>query len=155
MDDSPENIVRRLLRVVGRELPYSAAAELLDENLSAFMDGKKISRGRDAWFRWVRFLHRRAKEQYSDFGMQVESVRDDGGEVAVRAKWRGVRGGNKTEFSETGEVFYEVRGGKIINIWTKRKNYVFIHGQSIAKFRPAFWFLLLRMALSRAPKKNG
>ena len=150
--DSPPDIVRRLLRVVGRELPYSAAEELLDKNLAAFMDGKQLGNKRGAWFRWVRFLHYCAEKQFSDFGLVVESAREENGIVFARATWRGTRGG-KTEVSQISEAAYEVRGDKIVKIWTHRKNYVFIHGNRIADFRPAFWFLLLRLALWRAPQK--
>lgn len=156
MDAPPAEIVRRLLKVVGRELPVSAAKDLLAPDLHSHMDGKLTARGSGAWFRWVRFLHRNAEKQFSGFGAVVENVSENGGVVLARAKWRGVRkgGGGQTEFSPVCEASYEVRGGRISKIWTKRKNYVFIYGRNIARFRPAFWFLLLRLACRRAPPET-
>ncbi len=150
-DDAARDIVRRLLRGIAGELPLAAAAEMLDENVAAYMDGKIIGRGRGAWFRWVSFLQHNAAAQFSNFGMEIESMEEDGDVVRVRAKWRGDRNG-KTGFSKTGEVAYQIRSGKIVKIWTHRKNYAFIYGEKIAESRAAFWLLLLRLFLRRAPK---
>ena len=141
--DSAKEVVCDLLRVISRELPFAVAEGLLDENLRAFMDGKLVGRGRDSWFRWVRFLHYNADQKMSGLAIDIERMEVAGDVVSVFAKWRGDVGG-KTQFSETGEVRYQIRGGKIVRIWTHKKNYVFIYGANIVR-RPMFYFLLLRL----------
>lgn len=143
--ESAKEIVRRLLRVLSRELPLAEAEILLDENLCAFMDGRQIGRGRDSWFRWVQFLHYNADKKMSALAIQIERMEVDGDVVSVFAKWRGSFGG-EARFSETGEVRYQIRGDKIVRIWTHKKNYIFIYGAGIVR-RLMFYFLLLRLLL--------
>ncbi|MGI9296731.1 MAG: nuclear transport factor 2 family protein [Gammaproteobacteria bacterium] len=141
--ESAQEIVRRLAGVISRELPMAAARELLDENLCAYMDGKLIARGRAAWFRWVRFLHRHADKTMSGLALEIERMECAGDTVSVFARWRGEVGG-ETKHSETGAVQYQIRGGKIIAVRTHKKNYVFIYGKNVAT-APGFYWLLLRI----------
>ena len=123
------------------------AAELLDENLISYMDGKEIARGRGAWLRWVRFLQYSADKKMRGLAIEIERMEGADGVVSVFARWRGERGG-ETKRSEIGVVQYEVRNGKIARIRTHKKNYVFIYGAAAA-FAPGFYWVLLRLLLHR------
>ena len=149
-DDNPgedEQIVRRLLEVISRRRPMNEAAELLDVNVIAHMDGRIVGRSSGAWRRWVRFLHYNADKRMSSLTIEVDSVsrRDD--VVSVAAHWRGEIDGQE-QLSDAGTVSYRVRDGKICEIWTHRANYVFIYGAKI-KSIAGFGWVLLRLLLWR------
>ena len=123
------------------------ADSLLDDNLIVYMDGKKIGGGKQAWNRWVRFLHYNADKTITGLALSIDSISENDGSVIARAKWRGTIRNQPME-SDGGTVAYEVRGGKITSIRTCRKNYAFIYGKRIAgKF--VFYLLLARMLLWR------
>lgn len=146
---SPPEIVRCLLQVISRQLPMSAAAALLDNDLTAYMDGKKCG-GVKQWGRWVRFLHYNADKKMSGLAIVIDHLSEADNRVMVTAHWQATLAGKLT-VAKPGTVTYQVRDGKIINIWTRRKNYVFIYGNGIAARPLAFYWLCLRMALWRDP----
>ena len=68
----PEAVVRQLLQVISRQLPFSAVPTLLSAHLRAHMDGQKIGSGIRPWYRWVRFLQHTADKRMSDLAVAVE-----------------------------------------------------------------------------------
>lgn len=145
----PEAVVRQLLQVISRQLPFSVIPTLLSAHLRPHMDGRKIGSGIRSWYRWVRFLQYTADKRMSDLAVAVESINSHDDRVTVTARWSG-RINNKTISSDVGTVIYQVQDGKIINIWTHKKNYIFIHG-NIAANPLAFYWLLVRLCLWHCP----
>jgi len=141
---APTNIVSSLLQIISRQLPFSAAEKLLDKNLHAYMDGKKIGNGRRAWFLWVRFLHHNADKRIANLQINVEDMDTVGDKVTVRARWSGVIDGQQQQ-SDIGTVVYQLQDGKIIAVWTHKKNYRFIYGNGISDNPVFFYWLLLRL----------
>lgn len=144
-NNAPEEIVRRLLKVISRQLPMSEASKLLAHDVRAHMDGWQASTGQDAWGRWVRFLHAVADRKMSDLDILVEHVECRGETVSVSAKWRASVQGKVRE-SESGEVTYRLRDGKIVEIQTHKRNYVFIFGKHFVS-APVFWWTILRLMI--------
>ncbi len=149
MPHTPEESVRRLLQVISRQLSFSAAIELLDENLNSYMDGRLLSCNAQAWFRWVRFLQYSADKKILNLSIVIDNINNVNDIVTVTAHWSGVIDG-KVAVSEPGTVAYQICNSKIVNIWTHKKNYIFIYGNSITK-TPVFYWLLLRVLLWRQP----
>ena len=143
---SPTATVRHLLQVISRQSPMRDAQTLLHKKATAFMDGKKLAQGIRSWQKWVQFLHHHA----DNLILHVTRITVAGNMVTVHAKWRKTENGIAAESAE-GVVIYEVRDGQIINIWTHRKNYIFIYGPQIAENKVAFWRLIARLFFWRAP----
>ena len=51
--DSLQKIVHRLSQVLSKELPLQEAEKLLDNNLVAYMNGKKVGEGKKLWYKWA------------------------------------------------------------------------------------------------------
>lgn len=137
--------MRRLLKIIVGQSPMNTAAALLDDNVAAYMDGKKIARGVHAWRRWVLFLQHNAAKKITDLSLDIKSINTDGDRVTVHACWCGQIAGVPAQ-SKIGTVVYQINDGKIIAIWTHKANYVFIYGDNIVR-TPFFYALLLRLML--------
>lgn len=149
---TPAVAVESLLRVVAGRAPFCVAKALLDENLASYMDGKLLSTGAVPWFGWVRFLHHTAEKRIIDLDISVDRIRTDitdAGVAVVRvsASWGGVIQGRLCT-SNMGEIAYHVQNGKIREIHTHRKNYVFVYGPRFTNHL-VFYGWLLRMVIWR------
>ena len=70
--DSLQKIVHRLSQVLSKELPLQEAEKLLDNNLVAYMNGKKVGEGKKLWYKWVQFLHYNAAKKIE--GLVVKKI---------------------------------------------------------------------------------
>ncbi|MCH9705406.1 MAG: hypothetical protein K0U15_04690 [Proteobacteria bacterium] len=146
-----QQIVHNLLAVVAQQQPLANAHALLAEDVAIFMDGRQIARGKSGWFRWVHYLQQRAKRTMPDLAMHIDATEQQtDGDLRITAHWQATING-VVQSSASGVVIYSIRNGQVSRIQTHRRNYTFIHGQSIARSWVAFYFLVLRMLLSPAP----
>lgn len=149
-EQSEQDIVRQLLQVISRELPLRTAQSLLADDLTAHMDGRVIGHGKQAWFKWVQFIHRNADKKMTQLTIVIDHINRENDIFHVNARWRALINGEES-YSDLATVSYQVRADKVINIWTHRANYVFIYGRRIADSRIAFYRLLFRLMLWRPP----
>ena len=146
--DSLQKIVHRLSQVLSKELPLQEAEKLLDNNLVAYMNGKKVGEGKKLWYKWVQFLHYNAAKKIEGLVVKIEKTEIQNS-ITIYARWHGLINGKKA-VSDLGTVTYQVQNGKITNIWTHKANYVFIYGDSI-KNSLGFYWVLLRLSLWNCP----
>lgn len=131
------------------------AEELLADDVILRVDGRLIAHGQRAWFRWVTCLHNTAdKNNMADARIVVDDIKDNNGVVSVEAHWQTARDGD-AGISAPGKVEYVVRGGKITEIRTHRRNYVVFYGARIANSWAAFYWLLLRVSFRRLSAGEG
>ena len=147
--DSLQKIVYRLSQVLSRQLPLQEAEKLLDKNLVAYMDGKKVGEGKKMWYKWVQFLHYNAAKKIEGLVVKIEKTEIQNNRITIYARWHGLINGKKA-VSDLGTVTYQVQNGKITNIWTHKANYVFIYGDSIKNSLGYYW-VLLRLSLWNCP----
>lgn len=135
-----EQLVARLLAVVGGDAPMSEAPRLLAPDVICHMD-RYTTRGVDVWFDWLDFIRSRCPD-----GLFVDVERyvthPDGTITAYGCLRRGARKGTT---NCQGQVRYRVANGRVAEIWTSRGNYEIIFG---AKVRHSLSWLLVLLELA-------
>lgn len=144
-----EELVARLLAVVGGEAPMSHAEHLLAPDVICHMDGYTV-RGMDVWVDWLEFIRSRSPERlFVDVERYVTGP--DGIITAFGCLRRGARG---VATACQGEARYRVADGRVVEIWTTRGNYEIIFG---AKVRHSLSWLLVLLDLAvwrRLPSRS-
>lgn len=135
-----EELVARLLAVVGGEAPISDAAHLLAPDVICHMD-RFTARGLDVWVDWLEFIRSRCPERLS---VDVERyVTDRDGTITVFGCLR--RGAQAAAGPCRGQARYRVENGQVAEIWTSRGNYEIIFG---ARARHSLSWLLVLLELA-------
>lgn len=137
-----EELVARLLAVIGGDAPIREAERLLAPDVICHMD-RYTTRGVDVWFDWLEFIRARCPD---GLFAQVERyvTHPDGTVTAFGC----LRRGNRAEARTTpcqGEVKYRIDNGRVAEIWTTRENYEIIFG---AKVRHSLSWLLVLLELA-------
>jgi hypothetical protein len=149
---SPQGVVVALVRVINGELPIMAAEEHLDPQVKMHMDSAQ-HRGITLWYKWIHLI--RNCGRVSDLRMvpvKIWADPQEPGMVHLWMCWSGTDRGKHT--AETALDMYHVRyliqGGRIVEIWTHKANYVFIFGEWIrysACYRLFLGWAMLHFAL--------
>jgi len=124
MQAGNEAAVRRLMGIISGREPLAAGAQVVSQDVVCHMDGFTTG-GINTWARWVEFIRSRGVEQVSAEVEVVETHPD--GRVTARGRMRGVRGGRPVE-SGPGSATYRLEDGKIVEVWTTRRNYGLMFG---------------------------
>ena len=138
-----EQLVARLLAVIGGDARMSDATRLLAPDVICHMD-RYTTRGLDVWFDWLDFIRLRCPD-----GLFVEVERyvthPDGTITAFGCLRRGAR--PRTTPCQ-GEVRYRVANGRVAEIWTTRGNYEIIFGTKV-RHSLSWLLVLLQLAVWR------
>lgn len=133
---SSEELVARLLAVIGGDAPMSEAARLLAPDVICHMD-QYTARGLDVWVDWLDFIRARCPE-----GLLVDVERyvtaSDGTITAFGCLRRGSR---PVKTPCHGEARYRIANDRIVEIWTSRGNYEIIFGAKVRHFLT--WLLVM------------
>lgn len=144
-----EQLVARLLAVVGGDAPLSDAERLLAPDVICHMDSYTVQ-GLDVWYDWLEFIRTRSPERLS---VEVQRyVTDPDGTITV---FGCLRRGSIPGTPCRGEVRYRVDQSRVAEIWTTRGNYEIIFG---AKVRHSLSWLLVLVQLAvwrRLPSRRG
>jgi hypothetical protein len=153
---TPQDVVLSLVRVISGDDPLRAATVLLDPDVVIHMDAIDY-RGWDIWFKWIYLI--RNCGRIANLRMTPMDIRDDGGNpelVRLAVRWSGVdrRRGQTVQAraDDVGLLQYRVKGGRIVEIWTRRTNYRLIFGpwiQNIACYRAFIAWAFLHFATMR------
>ena len=135
-----EQLVARLLAVVGGDAPMSDAERLLAPDVICHMDSYTVQ-GREVWYDWLEFIRSRIPDRLS---VETERyVTDPNGIITAFGCLRRASKGSGTPCR--GEARYRVEGGRVSEIWTNRGNYEIIFG---AKVRHSLSWLLVLIELA-------
>ncbi|MGV3724070.1 MAG: hypothetical protein ACO1SX_24525 [Actinomycetota bacterium] len=128
MDDVGNATVSRLIEVLAGSLPITEAREILAQDVVSHMDGFTF-RGINTWARWLSYI--RTRSRVGAPGLVTDRlVTNEDGTVTAYGKWKGRKDGD-TALSPEVWARYRVVGGKVVEIWTTRSNYVFILGPMV------------------------
>ena len=95
--DSLQKIVHRLSQVLSRQsYHYKRQKKLLDNNLVAYMDGKKVGEGKKLWYKWVQFLHYNAAKKIEGLVVKIEKTEIQNNRITIYARWHGLINGKKS-----------------------------------------------------------
>jgi flavin-dependent dehydrogenase len=121
-----EAVVLRLSDVISGRLPLDTIDTLLDPHVVSHLDGIKV-KGTKTWKTWLGSL--RDRKGMDDLELvEPRCVLEADGRITLLGRWQ-AGGRSSDEVSAT----YRVSDGRVVEIWTKSANYVFILGPMMAK----------------------
>jgi hypothetical protein len=137
MSTPDEAVVARLLETIGGPRPTEEARHLLAPDVVCHMD-RFTARGFESWAAWISFIRSRGVD-----GLEAvvdRMVTGPGGLVTAHGRLRGERRGRPVSAGD-GSATYRVEDGRIVEIWTTRRNYEVIFGRMAR--HPLSWLLVL------------
>ena len=150
--------VTRLLDILRGESPIESGADLIAQDVVANVDSWRFE-GINVWANWIQYLRTRGRlDALTLFVDQV--VTHDDSTVTVRGCWSAMRGEHRV-FSKLCSARYRLENGRIVEIWSTRRNYAFMcgaHVESLAGFATelvrAWWWKtrVPQMDLMGAPR---
>lgn len=146
-NDQAIDLVRTLLNSVGGKTPITQGGAVLSQNLHCYMDGKLLSKHRNAWYQWVAYLHHYASSRIRDLSLEIQSISQQNNIVKVDACWHGTIKGNSAT-SDIGSISYKIKHNQVTAIYTHKRNYAFIYGKSINN-PLVFYYWILRVVFSK------
>ena len=132
--------VARLIAILNGEAPIETGAEFMAHDVVAYVDGWRFE-GINVWANWIRYIRTRERVASPKLLLDALHVELDG-TVRVRGRWRGVRGGRPV-ISKTGAAKYRLVDGRIVEIWSTRRNYALLCGAHV-EYRAGFAAELVR-----------
>ena len=127
MKDAERNraTVARLIAILSGEAAIETGAEFVAHDVVAYVDGWRFQ-GINVWANWIHYIRTRERVASPTLLLDALHVEHDG-TVSIRGRWRGVRGGRPV-ISKTGAAKYRLVDGRIVEIWSTRRNYAFVCG---------------------------
>ncbi|MGH6689247.1 MAG: nuclear transport factor 2 family protein [Gammaproteobacteria bacterium] len=134
--------VTRVIAVLSGDTPLAGVEACLDRDVIIHVDGSETHRGIALWKRWVHLMRERGRLHDLRFEPEMTEVTD--GVVDVTFQWSGgVRRGRDTGRPRTlNHVRYRVEDDRIVEIWTRKANYVDVFGPWI-RLTPLYRLFLL------------
>jgi hypothetical protein len=132
--------VTRLLDILRGESSIESGVELIAPDVVANVDGWRFA-GINVWANWIQYLRTRGRVGALTLFVDELVVNDDA-TVTVRGCWSAMRGERRV-FSRSCSARYRLEQGRIVEIWSTRRNYAFICGAHV-EYRTGFAAELLR-----------
>jgi hypothetical protein len=132
--------VTRLLDILSGRSPIESGVELIAQDVVANVDGWRFD-GINVWANWIQYLRTRGRVEALTLFVDRVTV-DDDAIVTVRGCWSAMRGERRV-FSKSCSARYRLVEGRIVEIWSTRRNYAFICGAHV-EYRAGFAAELLR-----------
>ncbi|HEX2205778.1 MAG TPA: nuclear transport factor 2 family protein [Longimicrobium sp.] len=135
--------VARLMTILGGQTPIEAGAEFIHPDVVANFDGWRFQ-GIDLWANWIRYL--RTRPGIADLRLVMERIEaNPNGTVTACGRWHALRHGRPV-VSNLGVATYRFEAGRIVEIWTTRRNYLLLFGPYL-KYRWGLVWTLYRMSV--------
>ena len=143
-------VVARLMTILSGDTPIEAGAELLSPGVVAHVDGWHFE-GINVWANWIRYLHLRGR--VGELTLVVDRIElNSDATVTARGRWTGVRDGRQLT-SNPCIARYRLAEGRIVEIWSTRRNYAFLCGRHVEyRLGLALEFLRVHRWKARAPQ---
>ncbi|HEX7980575.1 MAG TPA: hypothetical protein VF461_18370 [Gemmatimonadaceae bacterium] len=132
--------VARLLDILRGESPIESGTELIAPDVVAHVDGWRFQ-GINVWANWILYLRTRGRLDALTLFVDQLVVEKDA-TVKVRGCWSAMRDEHRV-FSKSCSARYRLEKGRIVEIWSTRRNYAFMCGAHVER-RAGFAAELLR-----------
>ena len=120
--------IARLMTILAGKTPIPAGQEFISQDVVSHMDGLTFH-GINCWANWLSFI--RTRTRVSDLDLKVSRiVANEDGTVTAFGSWHALQDGRPVVSAE-GTATYRFHGGKIVEIWTTRTNYLLIFGPQL------------------------
>jgi hypothetical protein len=140
-------IVAKLMTILGGDTPIEAGVELLSPKVVAHVDGWRFE-GINVWANWIQYLRMRGRLAEPTLVVDRIETNPDA-TVTALGRWVGTRDGRRMS-SQPCRARYRMQEGRIVEIWSTRRNYAFLCGRHL-DYRVGLALELLR---ARRWKKN-
>ena len=135
------------MTILSGDTPIEAGADLLSPHVVAHVDGWRFE-GINVWANWIRYLRTRCR--LAEPTLIVDKIEIDADAiVTAHGRWTVIRDGRQTT-SEPCRARYRMAEGRIVEIWSTRRNYAFLCGRHV-EYRLG---LALEFLRARQWKKN-
>jgi ketosteroid isomerase-like protein len=140
--DTAEEVVARVIALLSGEGTLARADQCLDREVVIHVDDAETHRGIGLWKRWVHLMRERGRLR--DLRFEPATVEVSGDLVRVTFRWSGERrrGRETGRPRTTNTVQYRVKDGRVVEIWTRKANYVDVFGPWI-RVTPCYRLFLL------------
>jgi hypothetical protein len=130
---TPEEVVLKLVEMVNGNVSREHASDYLDPLVTIHMDSA-IYKGIEMWQKWIYLIRNSGRvRELRMIPCEVSCDAQDPCIVNLAIRWIGIRQCDNSlcETSETYHLRYRVEHNLIVEIWTRKINYVFIFGSWI------------------------
>ena len=117
--------VTRLLDILSGKSPIECGVELMAPDVVANVDGWRFQ-GINVWANWIQYLRTRGRMDALTLFVDEVTVNQDA-TVTARGCWSAMRGERRV-FSKSCSARYRLEHGRIVEIWSTRRNYAFMCG---------------------------
>jgi len=128
------------LDILRGESSIESGVDLIAQDVVAHVDGWQFE-GINVWANWIQYLRTRGRVDALTLFVDQLAMNGDG-TVTVRGCWSAMRGEHRV-FSKSCSARYRLEHGRIVEIWSTRRNYAFMCGAH-AEARTGFAVELLR-----------
>ena len=133
-----EQTVREFLKVAGGENDIATGLGILSDDILMHMDNRYTLQGHHRWCDFIRYLRRR--RSLLGLGLACERIETEGDRATFYGRWYDSDG----EFLDPPVIaVFRFEGDRIVELWSRRLNYVNLFGQQILK-TAGFWVFALR-----------
>ena len=132
--------VARLMTILSGHAPIESGTEFMAPDVVANVDGWRFQ-GINVWANWIHYIRTRERVAAPTLLLDDLVVERDA-TVTARGRWSGVRE-ERLVTSKPGVARYALVEGRIVEIWSTRRNYAFLCGAHVA-YRAGFVAELLR-----------
>jgi hypothetical protein len=119
------------MTILSGELPVHAGSEIIAPNVVAYVDGWRFE-GINVWANWIDYLRSRDRVAAPTLVLEEMEVHPDS-RVSIRGRWQGVLD-DRVVTSKPGVATYRLERGRIVEIWSTRRNYAFLCGAHVEYF---------------------
>ena len=138
--DADHAVIARLVSILNGETPIETGTDIIALDVVAHVDGWTFQ-GINVWANWIDYIRSRGRVSAPSLLVEDLVVNADA-TITVRGRWQGVRFG-RVATSLPGAARYRLEGGRIVEIWSTRRNYSFLCGLHTV-FHSGFALELLR-----------
>jgi len=132
--------VTRLIDILSGKSPIERGVELIAPDVVANVDGWRFE-GINVWANWIQYLRTRGRVEARTLFVDEILIHGDA-TVTVRGCWSALQGERRV-FSKPCSARYRLEHGRIVEIWSTRRNYAFMCGAH-TESRAGFAVELLR-----------
>ena len=132
--------VARLMAILSGDAPIHAGSEIIAPDVVAHVDGWRFQ-GINVWANWIDYIRTRGCVAEPTLLLDEVVVHPDT-TVTARGRWQGDRDG-RVVTSKPAAATYRLAEGRIVEIWSTRRNYSFLCGGHL-EYHGGLVFELLR-----------
>jgi hypothetical protein len=122
--------VTRLLDILSGVSPIESGVELIAPDVVANVDAWRFQ-GINVWANWIKYLRTRRRVDRLTLFVDRIVVESDA-TVTVHGCWSAMRGEHRV-FSRLCSARYRLENGRIVEIWSTRRNYAFMCGAHVER----------------------